>query len=103
MSVPIIPITPAQPAAHIQAPLLAGERSGEEGILFHSMFQKAVNTVENFRADADRSVETFLSGENTDVHAPIIATQKADLTFELFMQVRNKVISAYQEVMRMQV
>lgn len=103
MSAPIIPITLAQPAAQIQAPLLAEERSGEEGVLFHGMFQKAVNTVESFRADADRSVEAFLSGENTDVHAPIIAAQKADLTFELFMQVRNKVISAYQEVMRMQV
>ena len=103
MSSPITPVTLAQPTVQIQPPFFPGERTGEDGSLFYSMFQKAVNTVEKFRADADRSVEAFLSGENEDVHAPIVATQRADLAFELFMQVRNKVISAYQEVMRMQV
>lgn len=67
------------------------------------MFQKAVNTVEGFQTTADNAVQDFLSGNNEDVHTAIIATQKADLSFELFTQVRNKVVSAYQELMRMQV
>jgi flagellar hook-basal body complex protein FliE len=67
------------------------------------MFKTAVNTVENFQAQANQSVENFLAGKNEDVHTAVLATQRADLSFELFMQVRNKVVSAYQEIMRMQV
>ena len=67
------------------------------------MFEKAVNTVEGFQASANSAVENFLNGNNEDVHTTVLATQRADLSFELFMQVRNKVVSAYQELMRMQV
>jgi flagellar hook-basal body complex protein FliE len=66
------------------------------------MFDSAVNTVENFQSEASNAVENLLSGKNEDVHTSIIATQKADLSFELFMGVRNKVVSAYQAVMGMQ-
>ncbi len=53
--------------------------------------------------DASKSVESFLSGEGDDLHKTIMTTQRADLAMELFLQVRNKVVQAYQEVMRMQV
>lgn len=72
------------------------------GALFQSMFKNAVGTVEGFQAEAGKSVEELLSGASEDVHKPIIATEKADLAFQLFMQVRNKVVSAYQSVMGMQ-
>ena len=48
------------------------------------------------------SVERFLSGEGEELHTTILATQQAELSFDLFLQVRNKVVSAYQEIMRMQ-
>ena len=44
-----------------------------------------------------------MSGEVEDVHTAMIAMQKADLSFQLLMQVRNKLVEAYREVMRMQV
>jgi len=47
-------------------------------------------------------VEQFLSGEGGELHSTILATQKAELSFDLFLQMRNKVVSAYQEIMRMQ-
>jgi flagellar hook-basal body complex protein FliE len=53
--------------------------------------------------EATKSVENFLSGEGEDLHKTMLATQRADLAGELFLQVRNKVVAAYQEVMRMQV
>ena len=53
--------------------------------------------------DATASVHNFLSGEGDDLHKTIMATQRADLAGELFLQVRNKVVAAYQEVMKMQV
>ena len=76
--------------------------ANSSGTLFKDMFDTAVNTVEGFQSEASTAVENLLSGRNEDVHTPIIATQKADLSFELFMGVRNKVISAYQSVMGMQ-
>jgi len=43
-----------------------------------------------------------MSGEGDDLHSTILASQRAELEFQMFMQVRNKVVSAYQEVMKMQ-
>lgn len=104
MAAPIAPVTLANPNAAIQSPAVPfSGRAPDQGSVFHSMFEKAVNTVEGLQTKADTAVQDFLSGNNEDVHTAIIATQRADLSFELFTQVRNKVISAYQELMRMQV
>ncbi len=62
----------------------------------------AINQVESAHNSAQQSVEKFLSGDGDDLHSTILATQRADLEFQMFMQVRNKVVSAYQEVMKMQ-
>lgn len=103
MTAPISPVTLATPAAAIQPATALGSGDPNEGNVFHSMFQTAVNTIESFQVQANQSVENFLAGKNEDVHTAVLATQRADLSFELFMQVRNKVVSAYQEIMRMQV
>ena len=69
---------------------------------FKSILADSIHQVQN-RADlASKTVEQFLSGENSDLHQVAIASQKAELTFEFFMQSRNKIVQAYQEVMRMQ-
>jgi len=69
---------------------------------FQSVLTSAIQDVEQFRLQANDKVGKFLSGEGEEVHKVIMATQQADLSFEMFQQVRNKVIQAYQEVMRMQ-
>ena len=102
MAAPINSIQLADPASIIQPLVNAAPSNQAGGAIFQSMFKSAVNTVENFQAEASKSVEDLLSGANEDVHKPIIATEKADLTFQLFMQVRNKVVSAYQSIMGMQ-
>jgi flagellar hook-basal body complex protein FliE len=43
-----------------------------------------------------------VTGENQDLHSTILATQRASLDFDLLLQMRNKVVQSYQEVMRMQ-
>jgi flagellar hook-basal body complex protein FliE len=48
-------------------------------------------------------VERFLSGEGEDLHTTVLATTQAELSFNMFLQMRNKVVSAYQEIMRMQI
>ena len=77
----------------------AGEAGG--GAAFHEVFSSAVQNVEAFGRNASASVERFLGGEGEELHTTILATQRAELSFEMFLQVRNKVVSAYQEIMRM--
>ncbi len=47
-------------------------------------------------------MQKFLTGENEELHTTVLAAQKAEIAFDLGLQVRNKVVSAYQEIMRMQ-
>ena len=70
--------------------------------VFKSILTDSIQQVQNSRNFATKSVEQFLSGQNQDLHEVAIAQQKAEMNFDLFLQVRNKVVSAYQEVMRMQ-
>ena len=65
--------------------------------------RRANVAVETFQSNAAESVNRFLSGEGEELHQVALATKQAELTFDLFMQVRNKVVAAYDEVMRMQV
>lgn len=69
---------------------------------FTSVFEDAVLRVESYQKQAADSVDKFLTGESGDIHAMALAGQRADLTFDLFLQTRNKIVQAYQEVMRMQ-
>jgi flagellar hook-basal body complex protein FliE len=59
--------------------------------------------VQGFQDNATNSVNKFLSGEGEELHTVALATQQADISFQLFMQVRNKIVTAYNQVMQMQV
>ena len=76
--------------------------SGAAGTSFKDILSGAINEVDSSQATAAKSVENFLSGEGDDLHTTILTGQRAELEFQMFMQVRNKVVSAYQEVMKMQ-
>jgi len=80
---------------------LGGDSSGPGG--FGSILQDAMQKVGQLGDEATVSVQNFLTGEGDDLHKTMLATQRADLAQELFLQVRNKVVAAYQEVMKMQV
>ena len=99
MTAPIAPIS-SVPAA---LPELAGPaKGGQAGGEFGAVLENAIRGVENIQQKSTQAVEKFLSGEGEEVHTTVLATQRAELAFELFLQVRNKVVQAYQEVMRMQ-
>ena len=95
------PIAPISSTTAIAAPSFEGGTKSAGG--FGAILQDAMGKVGELQNDASKSVESFLSGEGDDLHKTIMTTQRADLAMELFLQVRNKVVSAYQEVMRMQV
>ena len=92
------PITPVSAIPLPAAPGTAERASGG----FQEVFANAVKTVDGLGQSASASIEQFLSGEGGELHSTILATQKAELAFDLFLQMRNKVVSAYQEIMRMQ-
>ena len=93
------PISPIDLAS--LAPAADKISSGQTGS-FKDVLSGAIGQVESSRSDAAKSVEQFLSGEGEDLHSTVLASQRADLEFQMFMQVRNKVVSAYQEIMKMQ-
>jgi flagellar hook-basal body complex protein FliE len=70
---------------------------------FQSLLANAIGGVERLRGDAGKTVERFIAGDGEEVHTVALATQRAELAFETFLQIRNKVVSAYQAVMQMQV
>ena len=78
----------------------AGQPGG--GGAFQDVLSSAIQQVESVGQTASSSVERFLSGEGEELHTTILATQQAELSLDLFLQARNKVVSAYQEIMRMQ-
>ena len=93
---PILPISPAI-APEAVRPAGATRTAG-----FQDVFASAINSVEGASHNADEAVERFLSGQGEELHTTAMAVQRAELSFELFMQARNKVAQAYQEIMRMQ-
>jgi len=69
---------------------------------FGDMLKNAVADVDGLEQQASTAVEGMLRGTGVDVHDALIATQKADMSFELALAVRNKAVAAYQQVMGMQ-
>jgi flagellar hook-basal body complex protein FliE len=94
------PISNITPITLPQMPALSSS-TGQPGE-FQNVLTGTINDLESMNNNASDSVQKFLSGENEELHTTILATQKAELAFELGMQVRNKVVDAYQEIMKMQ-
>ena len=69
---------------------------------FGDFMKSAVAGVDALEQQASTAVEGVLSGNGVDIHDAMIATQKADLSFEMALAVRNKAVAAYQQVMGMQ-
>lgn len=70
---------------------------------FGAAIKDAVESLDASQKSAEQEISKAVTGESPDLHKTIIALQTADLKFQLGLQVRNKVIGAYEEIMRMQV
>ncbi|RKY37403.1 MAG: flagellar hook-basal body complex protein FliE [Candidatus Omnitrophota bacterium] len=69
---------------------------------FQNVLANSIDQINELNRNADKAIEQLSTGEIQDVHKVMIAVEKANLTFSTMMQVRNKLLGAYQEVMRMQ-
>jgi flagellar hook-basal body complex protein FliE len=69
---------------------------------FGNLLQSAFDRVNELQLKGDEAVRQMVSGENTDIHNTMITLQKAEVSFELMMQVRNKIVAAYDQIKNMQ-
>ncbi|HMF63416.1 MAG TPA: flagellar hook-basal body complex protein FliE [Edaphobacter sp.] len=69
---------------------------------FAGVFRSMVEQTSALDQKASQAVTGLLNGQGVEIHDAMIATQKADMAFELALQVRNKAVAAYQQMMGMQ-
>lgn len=87
-------------------PVLSGENDNKQGAgggSFSDILNNAITKLNDTQTRADNLAVEFLTGEVQDLHQVTIAMQEAKLTMQLAVEVRNKVVEAYQEISRMQV
>ena len=93
---------PVSGLSHVQPLQPLAPKAPAGGTGFEDVLKSAIHDVDKFRAQADEKVGKFLAGEGEELHDVILSTQRAELSFEMFQSVRNKVVQTYQEIMRMQ-
>lgn len=70
---------------------------------FSDMLSRAISSVDETMKDSDQKVENFVAGKTDNVHDVMISMQRAQLSFQLMVEVRNKAIDAYKELSAMQI
>ena len=103
---PILNIPQLPPLSPLSGPANTGQGSGapgaEGGVAFGDLLKQALQEVNQASAQADVEARNLMTGDSADMHTAMLAVQKADLSFQMMMAVRSKLIDAYREVMRMQ-
>jgi len=94
------PLNPKLQMPELKLPQAGG---GEKSSGFGDILKDAISTVNEVQKQSNQEIQKLMTGESKDLHTTVIAMQKADLSFQMMMQVRNKIVQAYQEIMRMQV
>lgn len=70
---------------------------------FATQLQKAIQEVDDLQTRREQMVQDMIVGKTSEVHDVMIAAKESQLAFELLMEIRNKLLESYQEIMRMQV
>ena len=103
---PIKNIPQLLPLSPVSGSTAMGQESGapgtEGGVAFGDLLKQALQEVNQVSAQSEVEARNLMTGEGADMHSAMLAVQKADLSFQMMMAVRSKLIDAYREVMRMQ-
>ena len=102
MKVPADSVVKAVSKAHDS---LGGANKAEKGDknAFLDVLRNSISKTNELQKEASDAVGALASGEKIDIHNAMIAAEKADVSFRLMMEVRNKIVEAYHEITRMQV
>lgn len=88
---------PIQPIRPIETP------SSSQGPSFKDVLLKHIEQVNRLQQDAQAAIEDLAAGRRDDVAAVMLAKQKADLAFQMLLQIRNKMVAAYEEIKQIRV
>ena len=102
---PVDPITSIRSVSHLSRVLgkePVGQPASPSGG-FGKLFSDAIGSLNRIDNEAQHAIARLAAGEDVDLHQVMITVQEADIAFQLASQVRNKLIEAYNEVMRLQV
>jgi len=94
----VAPIPDISPAGSAGVPGESGKSGG-----FLDSLKSAIGKTNDMKLQADQSVEALMTGQTQDLHRTMVALQQADVSFQLMMQIRNKLVTAYEEIQRMQI
>lgn len=102
---PVDPITSINSISNLTPPE-GGKNVGPVGQSFNNfgdVLTNAIDSLSQKENNANQAIASLAAGEDIEIHQVMLAMQEADISFQLALEVRNKIIDAYQEVMRMQV
>jgi len=94
-------IEPINQIKPIQIDELNKPKEKNNELTFKSIFDTAIDNYKNTEAEVDKDIYKLSVGETDDLHNLMINTQKAQISLDLVIQLRNKALEAYNEIMRM--
>jgi len=72
----------------------------KSGVSFNDTLKQYINEANDLQIKADRDIQRMIAGEEIDAHEVMTAVEKANMSFEMVMEIRNKMLEAYREIMR---
>lgn len=102
---PVDPIAGINKIAKLTPPDGPAQNTSPQNALsdFGDVLNNAIDTLQQKEDTANQNIASLAAGEDIELHQVMLAMQEADISFQMAIQVRNKLVEAYQEVMRMQV
>jgi flagellar hook-basal body complex protein FliE len=97
---PVPPVTGLPPVQLSQ--IVGTAPAAQPGAPFAALMRNAMQQMQTLETNASTAVDGLMTGNGTDIHTAMIATQKADLAFEMALAFRNKAVGAYQQLMSTQ-
>jgi flagellar hook-basal body complex protein FliE len=84
-------------------PPISDKKKSQEksGASFGNMLKNYLQDVNKLQKEADKTIQNLAVGNEKNIHETMIAIEKADISFRLMMQIREKIIKAYEEIIRM--
>ncbi len=70
---------------------------------FQGLLKDAISSINEIQQGASQAVDALATGQSQNIHQAMVALQQADISFQLMMAIRNKLVSAYEEIQRMQI
>lgn len=82
--------------------VVGNEDKSQSGKTFGDFLSNELDKVNDKQIEADNITQNYIKGDETDIHNVMISTEEAKMSLEMAVQVRNKIVEAYQEISRMQ-